>query len=128
MHIQRIQKSWREYRGFIQNETVIRDHLIKLSGTAPNPSQAGQSVTVTVGVTPASSAGALGGTVTVSGAGETCTLPATSCTLAFASNGVKRLTASYTGSGVYAGSTGAMTHYVGKKAVDLTPILMLLLD
>lgn len=97
--------------------------------TAPNPSQIGGSVTVTVGVTPASNVGTLSGTVSVSGDGQSCTitLPAVSCILAFATKGSKTLTATYSGNGSYAASSGTDTHRVGRQP-DLTPILMLLLD
>jgi hypothetical protein len=93
--------------------------------TAPNPSQPGQSVRVTAHVSGSPS----GGTVSVSGGGQSCTimLPATACTLAFSTKGAKKLTATYSGIGVYVGSSGSKTHYVGMKP-DITPILMLLLD
>jgi hypothetical protein len=97
--------------------------------SSPNPSQAGQSVTVTVTLTPASNAGALSGTVSVSGDGQSCsiTLPALSCTLVFASQGTKILTAAYSGNSAYSASSGMATHVVGRRA-GMTPILMLLLD
>jgi hypothetical protein len=97
--------------------------------TTPNPSQPGQSVTVAVNVSAASNGGALTGSVAVSGNGQSCSLalPETSCTLTFAEKGVKKLTAVYSGNSLYATSTGAGNHYVGKRP-SLTPILMLLLD
>jgi len=98
-------------------------------GATPNPSQPGQSVNVSASVTPASNVGALGGTVSVSGDGQNCSivLPDSSCSLVFASKGPKKITASYSGNSFYSASTGSTTHYVGKRP-SITPILMLLLD
>jgi uncharacterized repeat protein (TIGR02543 family) len=95
----------------------------------PNPSQAEESVTVTASVTPVSHGGTLGGTVEVSGDGQSCriALPEVSCRLVFARKGVKKLTASYSGDGDYAASLGLATHFVGQRP-SLTPILLLLLD
>jgi hypothetical protein len=97
--------------------------------SSPNPSQPGQSVSVTVKVTPASNVGAISGTVSVSGDGQSCriTLPATGCTLVFASKGAKKLAATYSGNSVYAASSSSATHFVGQRP-SLTPILLLLLD
>jgi uncharacterized repeat protein (TIGR02543 family) len=98
--------------------------------TTPNPSQPGQSVPVSVSVTPLGNVvETMSGTVDVSGGGQTCriTLPAASCPLVFASKGAKRLTATYSGNSFYTASTGSATHYVGQRT-SLTPILMLLLD
>jgi hypothetical protein len=93
--------------------------------SAPNPSQPGQTVTVTASVSGSPS----GGSVSVSGDGQNCTitLPATTCTLSFSTKGVKRLSATFSGYGSYTSSSASTTHYVGNKP-DLTPILMLLLD
>lgn len=97
--------------------------------SSPNPSQPGQSVVVTVNVTPASTAGTLSGTVSVSGGGQSCSivLPAVSCTLVFASKGTKTLNASYGGNSHYAASTASASHQVGKRA-GISPILLLLLE
>jgi uncharacterized repeat protein (TIGR02543 family) len=97
--------------------------------TTPNQTQPGESVPVTVIITPLSNGGTLSGVVQVSSDGQTCsiTLPATSCTLVFASKGAKRLAADYSGNSLYSASTGSGTHFVGKRT-SLTPILMLLLD
>ena len=97
--------------------------------TAPNPSQPGQSVQVSVSVTPQSNVGSLSGTVQVSGDGQSCsiTLPEVSCSLVFASKGAKRLTAAYSGNSSYSAGTGSGTHFVGQRP-SLTPILLLLLD
>lgn len=98
--------------------------------TAPNPSNPGQNVLVTVAVSPATNVGTLSGTVAVSGGGQNCTitLPAeTGCVLVFATKGSKRMSATYSGNGIYSASTGSATHFVGRKP-SITPILMLLLE
>jgi hypothetical protein len=97
--------------------------------TTPNPSQIGANVTATVSVTPAMGGGTPTGAVSVSGGGQNCTitLPAVSCVLAFTTRGSKALTATYSGNGSFATSSGTATHRVGRQP-DLTPILMLLLD
>jgi hypothetical protein len=97
--------------------------------TRPNSSQPGDSVPVTVTVTPLNNVGALSGSIEVSSDGQNChiTLPAVSCTLVFASKGVKKLTATYSGNSLYTPASGSGIHFVGKHA-SLAPILMLLLD
>jgi hypothetical protein len=81
-----------------------------ISSITPNPVGVGKPVTVsfTVGVV-APGSGAPSGTVTVSdGAGATCvaTLPATSCALTSTATGSHTLTATYSGDGNFAGSSG----------------------
>jgi hypothetical protein len=81
-----------------------------VSSIIPNPSVIGQPATVnfTVAVV-APGIGAPTGTVTVSdGAGATCTatLPATSCSLTSTATGAHTLTATYSGGGNFAGSSG----------------------
>lgn len=73
--------------GFMANSSIINTTLTVK--TTPNPSRLGQSVPVTVIVTPLSNGGA------VSGDGQSCriTLPDASCSLVFASKGKKLLTA-----------------------------------
>ena len=112
--------------GFMANASINTTLTLK---TTPNPSQPGQSVSVSVVVTPLSNGGALSGSVAVSGDGQSCriTLPDASCSLIFSSKGVKQLTAAYSGNSFYSPSTGSTTHFVGQRA-SLTPILMLLLD
>jgi uncharacterized repeat protein (TIGR02543 family) len=104
------------------------DALVAVS-TRPNRSQPGISVPVTVNVTSASNAGNISGTVEVSGDGQSCsiTLPATSCTLTFASKGTKKLTARYSGNSSYSPASGSSVHFVGTQP-SMTPILLLLLD
>jgi hypothetical protein len=99
--------------------------------THPNFSQPGESVPVTVIVTPLSIGGTLSGTVEVRSDGQACTLtlPETSCRLLFVGKGAKRLAATYSGNAFYTAGTGSATHYVGVgKRANLTPILELLLD
>jgi hypothetical protein len=97
--------------------------------THPTQSQPGVSVPVTVIVTSPSNPANISGTVQVSsGDGQNCSLvlPINSCTLTFASKGVKKLTASYSGNSVYSASSATSTHFVGRQA-NITPIMMLLL-
>lgn len=96
--------------------------------TAPRPSSPGQSVQVSITITPASNVGTLSGTIAVSGGGKSCTitLPATSCNLTFDTRGLITLTATYSGNAFYAGSATTLRHRVGK--VNIVPILMMLLE
>jgi hypothetical protein len=97
--------------------------------TQPNLSQPGESVPVSVTVTPARNVGTLSGTVDVSGDGQSCriTLPETRCTLVFARKGVKALSATYSGNHFYSAATGSGRHFVGKRP-DILPSLSVLLD
>lgn len=117
--------SYQSSQGTLNYSVVAPINTTLAFTTAPNPSQPGQSFTVTASVSDSPT----GGTVSVSGGGQSCTinLPATTCTLSFATRGVKRLSATFSGYGSYEGSAASVTHYVGNKP-DLTPILMLLLD
>jgi uncharacterized repeat protein (TIGR02543 family) len=98
--------------------------------TAPNPSNIGQNVLVTVGVSPLSSNGsAVSGTVSVNGVDRSCSiaLPSTTCTLVFPTNGRRNITATYNGNSDYSKSTGTTIHVVG-RALKTSPMLMLLND
>jgi hypothetical protein len=81
-----------------------------ISSISPNPVVAGQPVTVSFNVAVvAPGIGVPTGTVTVSdGAGATCTaaLPATTCSLTSTTTGLHTLTATYSGDGNFAGSSG----------------------
>jgi len=81
-----------------------------ISSISPNPVVVGQPVTVSFNVAVvAPGIGVPTGTVTVSdGAGATCTaaLPATTCSLTSSTTGLHTLTATYSGDGNFAGSSG----------------------
>jgi hypothetical protein len=81
-----------------------------ISSISPNPVVAGQPVTVSFNVAVvAPGIGVPTGTVTVrDGAGATCTaaLPATTCSLTSTTTGLHTLTATYSGDGNFAGSSG----------------------
>jgi len=80
----------------------------------PDPSTAGQPITVQFTVT--SSAGAPTGSVTVADGSDTCTGTLTggngSCALTLASTGNRTLTATYTAAGGFAGSSDTESHMV----------------
>jgi uncharacterized repeat protein (TIGR02543 family) len=97
--------------------------------TQPNLSQPGESVSINVLITPLRNVGTVSGTVHVSSDGQSCTitLPETSCALVFASQGVKNLSAVYSGNTFYSAGTGTGRHFVGKRPLSTVP-LMLLLD
>jgi len=89
----------------------------QITGNAPNPSQSGQTVTVSYAVAvTAPGAGTPSGnvTVTVSGGAETCTasVAAGSCQLALLGTGARTLTATYAGDSNFLGSQGGAAHTV----------------
>lgn len=109
---------------FAASTSSARAHSVNAAATTttitsntPNPSAAGQSVTVSwnVAVT-APGAGTPTGTVTItaSGGAETCqaTLPATSCAITLVGVGPRTLTATYTGTANFSGSSGTRAHTV----------------
>jgi hypothetical protein len=109
----------------------VADHLDTTLSvrTQPNLSQPGESVPVSVSVTPARNVGTLSGTVDVSSDGQSCriTLPETRCTLVFARKGVKALSATYSGNNFYSAATGSGRHFVGQRP-NIIPSLSVLLD
>jgi adhesin/invasin len=80
----------------------------------PDPSAAGQPVTVQFTVTASSGAPAGTVTITVSGGSETCSasVAAGACVLTLTAEGDRTLTASYGGGGGFEGSTGTEGHRV----------------
>lgn len=115
--------------GSLSYRVVSRiDNVVTLR-THPNPSQPGEGVTLTLAILPVRDAGAMSGTVEISGEGQHCTitLPQTSCTLFFTGKGTKTLTASYSGDSLYSPGSGSGRHFVGARPGRLPP-LMLLLD
>ena len=91
-----------------------------ITGTAPAPSVAGETVTASFVVAPAPpGSGAPAGTVVVSdGSGASCsaTVADGSCTLTFATAGPRTLTASYAGNADFAGSTSAPAAHLVNRA------------
>ena len=95
-----------------------------ITGVSPNPSLAGQPVTVSYSVTVNAPGSSPTGTVTVSdAAGASCTGPAPtgSCTLSPAAPGADLLTATYAGDDNFNGSSGSFTQTVN-KANSITTI------
>ena len=80
-----------------------------ITSDAPDPSAAGQPVTVRYSVTPSSGTGTPTGTVTVSDGTSSCTgtVAAGQCSLTFTSTGAKSLTAGYGGDSNFNPSTSA---------------------
>ncbi len=107
------------YNGSTSNVAV---HMVEKTGTTvailsdlPDPSLAGQAVTVTYEVM--SVVGGLvtpTGNVTVTDGSVSCTasVAAGQCVLIFLSAGTKTLTATYSGDAVYLGSSDTVTHQV----------------
>ena len=123
--------------GYHQNNTGTESHSVELAKTTTSitsilnePSQSGETVTVTVSVTGGSSAPT--GTVTITGGDTPCTitLPATSCTTKFttAISGTKTVTATYSGDSLHAGSSDTASHSVIAAAITgcdtITPSLL----
>jgi hypothetical protein len=84
----------------------------RITSDDPDPSQAGDAVTVAFTVE--SGAGTPTGTVTVSGGGQSCTgaAPSGTCALTLTEPGSVTLTASYAGSGNFAASSDDESHQV----------------
>ena len=84
----------------------------RITSVSPSPSFPTQPVVVAFEVT--SPAGTPSGTVTVGDGGASCSgaAPAGQCTLAFAAAGSRTLTATYSGSSTFAGSSGTSQHQV----------------
>ncbi len=99
------------------------DTTTKLAGTRPNPSQAGESVTITAQVDPVFISGNVTGEVTITDGATSCTAGVfpdefgsgfqASCNLTFFTDGLRTLTLTYGGDATYDGSTGTGTHIVG---------------
>ena len=97
--------------------------LSTLSST-PNPSQAGQAVTVAWTLSAvAPGAGTLTGSVTVtaSGGAESCiaVLPQSTCQLTLSSTGNRTLTFNYSGDGNFNSATASLTHTVNGTPPEL---------
>jgi len=93
----------------ILSVTSTTDTATSITSDAPDPSVAGQSVTVQYSVAPASGSGTPSGTVTVSDGTTSCTgtVAAGQCSLTFTSAGAKSLTAAYSGDSNFGPSTSA---------------------
>jgi Ca2+-binding RTX toxin-like protein len=92
--------------------------MTSITSDAPDPSAAGQPVTVQYRVAPSSGTGAPTGTVTVSDGTASCTgtVAAGRCSLTFTSAGTKSLTASYSGDGNFNPSTSAFESHTVNPA------------
>ena len=87
--------------------TSATDTTTSITSDAPDPSVAGQQVTVQYSVAPVAGTGTPAGTVTVSDGAMSCTgtVAAGQCSLTFTSAGAKTLTASYSGDSTFSPST-----------------------
>lgn len=90
-----------------------------ITSDTPDPSFAGQSVTVSYTVTAnAPGAGTPAGSVTVGDGVDSCTatVAAGQCSLALSTPGARTLTATYAGNASFAGSAGTASHTVSPTA------------
>jgi hypothetical protein len=97
-----------------------------ITAQTPNPSVAGQPVTINFAVKPVSpGSGTPTGNVTVSdGAGDSCTAASSAggCSLVFPASGTKTLTVSYVGDGNFNSSASAgVTHSTIDFSLSATP-------
>jgi hypothetical protein len=109
------------------SQTVNKGNTtINIAGQSPNPSVAGQAVTISfaIGVV-APASGTPGGTVTVSdGIGDSCTASISlgNCKVTFAAAGTKTVTASYSGDANFnASSSAGVTHNVTDFSILAKP-------
>jgi Ca2+-binding RTX toxin-like protein len=96
----------------------VTDTTTSITSDAPDPSAAGQPVTVQYRVTPSSGTGTPTGTVTVSDGTASCTgtVAAGQCSLTFTSTGTKGLTASYAGDANFNPSASAFESHTVNPA------------
>jgi YD repeat-containing protein len=108
----------------ILSVTSTTDTTTSITSDAPDPSVAGQPVTVQYSVTPLSGTGTPTGTVTVSEGTASCTgtVAAGQCSLTFTSAGAKTLTASYSGDSNFNPSTSAAEPHQVNQADTTTTI------
>ncbi len=97
--------------------------LVTITGHAVDPSVVGESVTITFTVTPPG-AGMPTDTVTVTDSTQTCSASVATgqCSIAFASPGVKSLTAQYSGDTNFNGATSGSVSQTVNKADTTTSI------
>lgn len=103
---------------------------ITVDAPNPSPSLVGQSVTIpfTLSETPPDASLNPTGTVTINAStGESCSaaLPATSCTITFATSGTRNLTASYSGDANFDSSTSAPRAHTVNPAGPASTTLVL---
>ncbi|HEY6594358.1 MAG TPA: S8 family serine peptidase [Asanoa sp.] len=101
----------------VSHQVNAADTTATISSDTPDPSVVGQAVTVQYGVSPVGGSGTPTGNVTVSDGTASCTgtVALGRCTLTLRNAGVRTLTATYTGSGSYSGSTSSgQTHTVNR--------------
>ncbi|MFN8597523.1 MAG: PKD domain-containing protein [Anaerolineae bacterium] len=91
--------------------------VVAITSDVPDPSVIGQSVAITVTVTPPG-AGTPTGTITVTDGTQSCvaTLPATACNIAFTTPGVKSLTAQYSGNNNFTSASSINVAHTVNKA------------
>ncbi|MBS1967968.1 MAG: Ig-like domain repeat protein [Chloroflexi bacterium SZAS-1] len=94
-----------------------------ITSDTPDPSTAGQAVTVSYTVVPASGSGTPTGNVTVSDGVNSCTgtVAAGQCSITLTTVGSRTLTATYAGDGSYNGSTSAGAPHTVNPSVTPTP-------
>jgi hypothetical protein len=105
------------YRSVTSNKIDVQKASTSTTVSAnPEPSDPNQPVTMTVSVT-STTPGTPTGTVLVKATdSEQCTvsLPATTCQITFVGTGDRSVTATYSGDGTFAGSTGTAIHHVNE--------------